>query len=183
MNKTIKPIITAPHPSLRKKSRQISQVNSSIKKLAEAMKTATLAWEDSREHEIGVALAAVQINELCRLIIVRNNYEDKSDRRFNVYINPEIIKSEGKTTLEMEGCLSVKDLYGKVARYPRIKVKALDLRGRSIFLNLEGFLARIFQHEIDHTNGIIFTDYINNPDELYQLGSDGRLIIPEKNHE
>lgn len=169
-------IITLPHPSLRKRSKKVGLVSPEISKLISNMEAATLDWEDSRAHEVGVALAAVQIDTLLRVVVVRNNFDDKSDKTFQVFINPEITKYEGKQLEDFEGCLSVKDLYGKVKRYERVKVKALDESGQPLRLTAEGFLARVFQHEIDHTNGIVFIDHIkDDTSAFFKLDDDGHL--------
>ena len=169
-------IITLPHPSLRKRSKKVGLVSPEISKLISNMEAATLDWEDSRAHEVGVALAAVQIDTLLRVVVVRNNFDDKSDKTFQVFINPEITKYEGKQIEDFEGCLSVKDLYGKVKRYERVKVKALDASGQPLRLTAEGFLARVFQHEIDHTNGIVFIDHIkDDTSAFFKLDDDGHL--------
>jgi peptide deformylase len=140
------------------------------------MSEATLSWEDSRDHEVGVALAAVQIGVLKRVVIIRNNFEDKSDRSFQVLINPKIIKTEGPLVEDYEGCLSVKDIYGKVPRAERVKIKATNVEGKEIRLTAEGFLARVIQHEIDHTNGVMFIDHIKNePERFYRLSDSGEL--------
>ena len=81
------------------------------------MEKTVLDWEASREHEVGVALAAIQINQPLRIVIVRNNYDNKDDKSFTVLINPVITKYEGEKTEDFEGCLSVQDIYGKVPRY------------------------------------------------------------------
>lgn len=169
-------IISLPHKSLRQRSTKIGFVGQDVKDLINNMQSATLDWEDSREHELGVALAAVQINELKRVVVIREDFEDKKNRNFIVFINPEITKKEGEIVEDYEGCLSIKDIYGKVPRYNKVKVKALDISGNEFRVTAEGFLARIFQHEIDHTNGIVFIDHIkDDPDAFYQLGSDGHL--------
>ena len=139
------------------------------------MEDATLSWEDSRKHELGVALAAVQVGENLRIIIIRNNFDDKGDRGFQVYINPEITKAYGEISEDFEGCLSIKNIYGKVPRYSNVKVKALNPEGREIRIKAEGFLARVLQHEIDHTKGTVFIDHIKNKDEFYELKEDGTL--------
>ena len=166
-------IITLPDPRLRQRSKKVGHVDADIRRLAEDMMAATLDWEASREHEHGVALAAVQVGQLWRLIVVRHDFEDKENRQFGVFINPEIVKYEGEPEEDLEGCLSVKDVYGSVARYPRVKVKALNLEGRPVRLTVEGFLARVFQHEIDHTNGLVFVDRVEDAAKLYTLEPDG----------
>ncbi|HEX5796947.1 MAG TPA: peptide deformylase [Candidatus Saccharimonadales bacterium] len=174
MNKS--DIITLPHKSLRKRSQKVGVITDDIRKLARDMQKVTLSWEDSRQHELGVALAAVQINKHLRLVIIRNNFDDKSDRGFQVYVNPEITKKYGELVADFEGCLSVKNIYGKVPRHNKVKIKALNLDGKEIRLKAEGFLARVFQHEIDHTKGVVFIDHIKDvPEAFFLLKEDGAL--------
>ncbi|HEY5268512.1 MAG TPA: peptide deformylase [Candidatus Saccharimonadales bacterium] len=169
-------IIKLPSPELRKRSVRIGVINDDTQKLANSMIESVIDWENNRDHELGVALAAVQINKLFRVIVVRNNFDDKTDLSFRVFINPEITKYEGEEIEDFEGCLSVPDIYGKVKRFSKIRLKALDLEGNSVRLNLEGFVARILQHEIDHTNGKLFIDNIKNDTEaFYKLTKSGEL--------
>ncbi|MCA9323717.1 peptide deformylase [Candidatus Saccharibacteria bacterium] len=171
-----KDLITLPHDGLRERSKRVGYVDETVKKLIADMEKATLEWEASREHEVGVALAAVQINVHKRVVIIRNNFDNKADKTFQVFINPEIVKYDGEIKEEFEGCLSVKDVYGKVPRYNRVKVKAKDLQGKDVRITAEGFLARVFQHEIDHTNGIVFVDRIkDNPESFYRLSKSGKI--------
>jgi len=147
-----------------------------VQQIISEMISATIDWEDSRPHEVGVALAAIQIDKPYRIIIVRHDFENKKDKRFEVFINPEIIKLEGEVEEDYEGCLSVTDIYGKVPRHNKVRIRALDENGRPIRVKAEGFLARIFQHEVDHTNGIMFIDHIHgNKDAFYKLTDEGKL--------
>lgn len=169
-------IITLPHESLRERSQKVSFVTDEIKQLIEDMKSATLDWEANREHEVGVALAAVQVNKLHRVVVIREDFDDKNNSNFDVFINPKIVKYEGDIISDFEGCLSVKDVYGKVPRYTKVRVAAMDINGREIRVRAEGFLARVFQHEIDHTNGKLFVDHIkDDPDAFYKLGETGKI--------
>lgn len=169
-------IITLPNPHLRERSKKVGIISPEIQQLVTDMETATLDWEDSREHEVGVALAAIQIDQPYRVVVVRNDFDNKNDRDFTVFINPVITKYEGKIIEDYEGCLSIKDIYGKVPRHEKVRVKAVDLNGKEFRITAEGFLARIFQHEIDHTNGIVFIDHIkDNPEAFFTLGTDGHL--------
>jgi peptide deformylase len=172
---TASDIITIPNPLLRERSKRIGHIDLEIADLARDMIDATLDWEATREHEFGAALAAVQVGKSYRLIVIRNDFDNKEDRSFNAYINPEIVKLEGEPTEELEGCLSVKDIYGSVSRYPKVKVKALGLDGKQVRITATGFLARVFQHEIDHTNGVVFVDRIDNPRKLFRLQSTGKF--------
>lgn len=170
-------IITLPNEHLREKSKRVAIVDQQVEQVIEDMERATLEWEASREHELGVALAAVQIDRLIKVVIVRNNFEDKEDKSFSVFINPEITKYEGEVEEDFEGCLSVRDIYGKVPRYTKVRVKAMDENGNEIKIKAEGFLARVFQHEIDHINGVVFVDLIKDkPEAFYKLTDEGKLI-------
>ena len=172
---TAKDIITIPNLTLHTRSKKIGHIDEEVRQLAKNMIAATLDWEAGREHEFGAALAAVQVSKLYRLIVIRNNFDNKEDKSFSVFINPEIARSEGEPTEELEGCLSVKDIYGSVSRYPKVKVKALNLKGQPIRVTATGFLARVFQHEIDHTNGMVFTDRILDPHKLFRLLPNGKF--------
>ncbi len=170
-------IITLPNPHLRQVSNRVSGIDQSTRKVIERMKAATLDWEASRPHEVGVALAAIQIDRPIRVIIVRNNFEDKNDQSFTVLINPEIVKLEGEVIADFEGCLSVKDIYGKVPRHSKVRVRALDEQGREIRVKAEGFLARVLQHEVDHVKGLVFPDHIkDDSNAFYKLTGDGKLV-------
>jgi peptide deformylase len=169
-------IITLPNPHLRTRSKKVGLLSPEIQTLMANMEAATLDWEDNRSHEVGVALAAIQVDQPLRLVIIRNDFDNKKDRSFSVFINPVITKYEGALREDYEGCLSVPDIYGKIERYTKVRVKALDATGREIRLTAEGFLARVFQHEIDHTNGMVFIDHIkDSPNAFYRLKEDGSL--------
>lgn len=169
-------IITLPHLSLRQKSQRVGIVTDDVRQIIADMEAATIDWEASRKHEVGVALAAVQVNQLFKIVVIRNNYDNKEDHTFTTLINPQITKFEGEVVEDFEGCLSVKDIYGKVPRYNKVKVKALDANGKEFRITAEGFLARILQHEIDHTNGIVFIDHIKEkPEAFFRLKEDGKL--------
>jgi len=169
-------IITLPNVHLRQKSSKVHVVDDSITTLITNMTDAAIDWEDSRPHEISAALAAVQIDALKRVVIVRSDFENKEDREFTVLINPEIVKYEGNIQSDYEGCLSVKDIYGKVPRHTKIRVKALNVQGAEVRFKADGFLARVIQHEIDHTNGILFIDHIRDDQSaFYELDEKGEL--------
>jgi len=169
-------IITLPHPDLREKSEKVHVITDETLQVIADMKAAALDWEDSRPHEIAVALAAVQIDQLLRIVIVRGDFDNKEDRDFIALINPEIVKYEGEVVTEHEGCLSVKDVYGAVPRHTKVRVKAIDEEGREVRIKVEGFTARVLQHEIDHCNGIVFVDHIDkNVDAFFTLKENGDL--------
>ena len=169
-------IITLPNPHLRQKSQKVHVITEEVRQLVKDMTDASIDWEASRPHEISAALAAVQIDRLDRVIIVRNDFENKENQEFIALINPEIVKYEGELVEDYEGCLSVRDFYGKVPRYSRVRIKAMNVDGDEIRIKAEGFLARAIQHEIDHCNGIVIVDHIrDNTDAFYRLNGKGEL--------
>lgn len=169
-------IITLPNPHLRQRSSRIHVITDDVIKLIDDMVNASLDWEDSRPHEISAALAAVQVDHLERIVIVRSDFENKESRDFTPLINPEIIKYEGELVADYEGCLSVSKVYGKVPRYSKVRIKALDVNGNEVRFKAEGFLARVLQHEVDHTNGVVFIDHIRDQhDAFYKLDEKGEL--------
>ena len=169
-------IITLPNPHLREVSVRANAADESTQQLISDMTDAAIDWEASRPHEISAALAAVQIDRLERVVIVRSDFEDKESSEFTALINPEIVKYEGNIVADYEGCLSVKDIYGKVPRYNKIRVKAYDREGNEVRFKAEGFLARVIQHEIDHTKGTLFIDHIkDDSNAFYRLDEKGEL--------
>jgi len=169
-------IISLPNPHLRQRSKRVGVITHDIEQIVHDMISATLDWEDNRKHEVGVALAAPQIDTLLRIVVIREDFEDKKNRNFTILINPEITKYEGEKVEDYEGCLSIKDIYGKVPRYSKVRVKALDIHGKEFRFTAEGFLARVVQHEIDHTNGTVFIDHIKDAtDAFYKLDGEGQL--------
>jgi len=169
-------IITLPNPHLREKSAKIREINDDVLAFIKDMNAAALDWEASRPHEISAALAAVQLDHLERVVIIRSDFDDKESKDFTALINPEIVKYEGTIVADYEGCLSVKNVYGKVPRHTKIRVRATNIDGEEVRFKAEGFLARVIQHEIDHTNGIVFIDHIRDQtDSFYTLDEKGEL--------
>ena len=175
---TRKNILTLPDKRLREKSAKVHVITDETQQLIDNMLAAALDWEASRPHEIAVALAAVQIGALERVVIIREDFEDKSNQNFVVLINPEIVKKEGKIVTDSEGCLSVTDIYGQVPRHDKVRVKAIDVNGREVrFKSPNPFVARILQHEVDHCNGKCFVDHITHDKNAFSiLNSNGDLV-------
>jgi peptide deformylase len=140
------------------KSKEIQKVLTDMKKALEKEKD-------------GVAIAAPQIGQTLRIFIVSKRVFPEENAKDQIYINPEIINlSKDKEWVE-EGCLSVRWKYGKVERTHKITVEAYDEKGQKFQRGASGLLAQIFQHEIDHLNGILFTDKAKdvhevNPEDL-----------------
>lgn len=133
---------------LREKAREVSKVTRNIIKLLDNMR-------DTMYANKGVGLAAPQIGISKRVIVV-----DVGEGLYEV-INPVIIEAKGES-VEAEGCLSVPGFVGDVKRAEYIKVNGIDRAGDKIEIETEGFLARAFQHEVDHLDGILFTDKAKN---------------------
>ncbi|MEO6761448.1 MAG: peptide deformylase [Candidatus Saccharimonadales bacterium] len=169
-------LISLPNSHLRQRSQKVGYIDKKVSDLIESMQVETINWENSRQHEVGVALAAIQIDAPLRVIVIRSDFDNKDNTTFQAFINPVITKFEGEIVEDFEGCLSVKDIYGKVPRHSKVRVKALNQEGKEVRVTAEGFLARVFQHEIDHTNGIVFIDHIKDkPDAFFNLEESGNL--------
>ncbi|MDP4038948.1 MAG: peptide deformylase [bacterium] len=169
----IRKIVTIPNKILRMKSKKIGYVDDSIKKLAADMIETTLDWDHN--SEFGAALAAIQLGEPMKLTIVRKNFENTDQKEFTTLVNPKIVKASRETAKDIEGCLSVPGIYGRVKRAVKIKVKANDLDGHEIRFSAEGFAARVIQHEIDHMSGIIFLDHVKRSEDLFEIDENGKL--------
>lgn len=157
-------ILTDENPRLRLKSQKVTKFDKALRKLAEDM-------FESMTDANGIGLAAPQVGILQRLIVVdipKDLEYDGSDAFELIIVNPEIIKSEGKEVGE-EGCLSVPGWYGEVERFQFITVRGQDVNGKPIRVKAEGLPARCIQHEIDHLDGILFTDKIVDAATLHRV--------------
>lgn len=146
---TILKIIEAGAPVLKETAKPVPAITKHTKKLLDDMAETMYAAE-------GVGLAAPQVNESLQLIVL-----DDGNGLIEL-INPEIITTSEEMEIGTEGCLSIPGYYGSVERYKKIKVKALNRRGKVVYYEPEGFLARIFQHEIDHLYGTLFIEKAEN---------------------
>lgn len=178
MSATKDSIITLPHPDLRKRSKKVGLITDQITDLVANMESAVIDWDSSRDHEVTVALAAVQIDELYRVVIVREDFDHKVDAQYTALINPEIVKYEGEITYDYEGCLSIRSVYGYVPRHNKVRIKATNLDGKAIRFSATGFLARVLQHEVDHTNGKLFVDHIKDDEEAFFVLTDKGKLEP-----
>jgi len=154
---TLRKIITLPEPVLRRKAHTVTKFDKSLQTLIDDM-------VETMRQAPGVGLAAPQIGLSERLIVVeyfeKEEDEEKEDAPKKVWaiLNPEIIKASEEKLLGVEGCLSIPNLVGEVERHAVVQVKGMNRHGKPIKVKAEGWLARIFQHEIDHLNGVLFTD-------------------------
>ena len=157
----MKDIVQREHPVLREVARSVPVeeiVSQRIKTIIEHMSAAMAEQKD------GVAIAAPQIGENLRIFVVSGKLLKEADHSFKgdgtdlVFINPEIVKISKEKKAVEEGCLSVRWLYGKVRRAVRTTIVAYNEKGEKIERGASGVLAQIFQHEIDHLNGVLFID-------------------------
>ena len=155
----LRQIVYLPAPILRRKAKPVTKFDKDLQTLIDDM------IETMREAP-GVGLAAPQIDLPMQLAVIE--YAEGEDEEENegkelkkklfVLINPEIIKTSEEKVLGVEGCLSIPGLIGEVERHEAIQVKALNRHGAPVKHKVSGWMARIFQHEIDHLNGVLFTD-------------------------
>jgi len=153
----LRKIVTLPDPVLKRKARTVTKFDKDLQTLLDDM------VETMREAP-GVGLAAPQIGLSDRIIVIeyyeREEDEENEDVPKKVWtvINPEIIKSSEETRMGVEGCLSIPGLVGEVERHAEVQVKGMNRHGKPMKIKARGWLARIFQHEIDHLNGVLFTE-------------------------
>lgn len=172
----MKKIITTPNPRLRAKSAKVREITPEIRQIIAEMNEASLDWEKKHPYELSAAMAAPQLGINQRIIIVRDDLDNKEVNTFTALINPEIIRTEGKTVKDYEGCLSVPEIYGMVSRPDKVKVKATLEDGTEVRIKAAGYLARTLQHEIDHLDGILFIDHIrDDADAFYRMNDKGDL--------
>jgi peptide deformylase len=154
---TLRTIVTLPEPVLRRKAHAVNKFDKNLHTLIDDM-------VETMRDAPGVGLAAPQIGLSERLIVVeyyeKPEDEEKEDAPKKVWavLNPEITKASEEMLMGVEGCLSIPNLVGEVERHAAIQVRGLNRHGKPMKFKAEGWLARIFQHEIDHLNGILFTD-------------------------
>jgi len=146
-------IITLPNPILRRKAHKVTDFDADFRALVEDM------IETMREAP-GVGLAAPQVAVSQQLIVVEygDDEDEKVPKKLFVVANPEITERSEETEIGIEGCLSVPDLIGEVERNVSVTVKGQNRQGQPIKIKAKDWLARIFQHEIDHLDGIVYTD-------------------------
>ncbi len=143
-------ILVYPDPRLRTIAKPVERVDAQTRKLIEDM-------AETMYRAPGIGLAAVQVNVPKRIVVIDLS-KDQSD--LNVFINPEILKTEGEQEIE-EGCLSVPDVFAPVTRAQSIVVRALNTQGERFEMQADGLLSVCIQHEIDHLDGKVFVDYLS----------------------
>jgi len=149
----IREIVLTPDPVLRRKARKVTAFDKDFQTLVDDM------IETLREAP-GVGLAAPQVGISERLIVVEygDDEDESAPKKLYVVANPEIVQPSDEKVEGVEACLSIPRLMGEVERHEQIVVKGLNRQGKPIKIKAQGWLARIFQHEIDHLEGILYTD-------------------------
>jgi len=145
------PILRYPDPRLRKVAKPVTAFDARLKTLVKDM-------AETMYDAPGIGLAAPQVDVHEQIVII-----DISERHndLRVFINPEILWADSEKVVFEEGCLSVPGIYDEVERPAKVKVRALDVNGKSFELDAEGILAVCIQHEIDHLKGLIFVEYLS----------------------
>jgi peptide deformylase len=149
----VREIITIPDKRLRLKSEPVKRIDSGIRKLVDDL-------FETMYHAPGIGLAAIQIG-VAKRVVTMDLSKKEDDHEPQVFINPEIIWRSEETSKYEEGCLSIPEYYEEVERPARVKVKYLDLEGKAHEIEASGLFATCLQHEIDHTNGVLFIDHIS----------------------
>ncbi len=176
-------IITTPDKRLREKSEKVRVIDDDIHKIIADMRKLSLDWESKHPYELSAAMAAPQMGVNKRIIIVRDDMEDKKNASFTALINPEVIRAEGKIKTDYEGCLSVPSIYGMVPRATKVKVKAKLEDGTEVRIKATNELARTLLHEIDHLDGILFIDHIRDKSDAFYKMNDKGDLVPVKDYE
>lgn len=177
----MKPIVIIPHHALSTPANTITVFDKKLQRIIDEMKEALIATVNPK----GVGLAAPQVGLSLRLFITK----PKSTSAIRVFINPEIISTSDNQTEsvperdnKMEGCLSIPNVWGQVARNETLTLRFHDEKGNSHEEQFSGFLATIIQHETDHVNGILFTQRVlEQKGKLYQVETDedGKEVLEE----
>lgn len=150
---TLRKVITVPNEVLRKKSHKVTKFDKNLKTLIDDM-------VETMRDAPGVGLAAPQIGVLEKVIIIEFGDEEDEEVPPQLYavVNPEITRASDEKVMGVEGCLSIPGIVGDVERSVSIIVKGQNRNGKNVKYKLNGWVARIFQHEINHLHGVLFTD-------------------------
>ena len=152
----ILPIRTVPDPVLRQKAKRVKTIDKSVRKLISDM-------QETLQIATGVGLAANQVGQTLRLIVLNVHGAD-----CKVLINPEVTRRIG-TRVVNEGCLSIPGYVGEIKRSELVRVKAQNARGQEVKIKADGLFAEVLEHEIDHLNGILYTDHLESQDKFRKL--------------
>lgn len=151
---SLRKIIIDPHPTLRRRAKKVAQFDHDLRTLIDDM-------IETMQEAPGVGLAAPQVNISQRVIVVQFGDAKDPEAPLELYavVNPRITKFSQDIVVGVEGCLSIPDMLGDVSRPIAATIAGFDRNGEPLNIEAEGWLARIFQHEVDHLNGVLFTDH------------------------
>ncbi len=164
---TVRDVVTSENPLLRQKSKRVTSFSSALERLVDDM-------FDTMHAANGLGLAAPQIGALQRVFVVELPEELDEEGQVTmpaeryVLVNPEIVRRRGQQEM-VEGCLSVPGFRGMVKRSTQVVIKGQDLKGHGVRYRAEGLLAQAFQHELDHLDGILYIDRIENANKLWRI--------------
>ena len=161
----VREILEIPHPLLRQRARRVRRIDKRILQLAYDM-------IDTMREAGGVGLAANQVGELRRLIVLQIPEEEEA----RIYFNPEIIRREGARDVE-EGCLSYPGYRAIIERSVSVRFGALDHTEKEIKVDADGLLAQAMEHEVDHLNGILYLDHLTDHTKLYRVDEHGERVL------
>ncbi|OGO25565.1 MAG: peptide deformylase [Chloroflexi bacterium RBG_16_52_11] len=165
----VRDIVTHPAPILRKKARKVTDFGPKLQTLVDDM-------VETMRSAPGVGLAAPQVGEPFQLIVVEyNEKEDDEQPKLFILANPEIIRSGSDQEVGTEGCLSIPGFVGDVERPAAVTLRGLNRRGKLMRVKANGWLARIFQHEVDHLNGVLFID---RAEKVWKVEEGPSQVIP-----
>lgn len=160
----VREVVTLPEPVLRRKARKVTKFDDELQVLIDDM-------IETMRAAPGVGLAAPQVEIPFRVVVVEFGDEDDEQAPTKLYtiVNPEIKRFSSETVIGTEGCLSVPGIAGEVERSESVTVRGLNRKGQPMTVKASGWLARIFQHEIDHLDGILFVD---RADRIWQMDAE-----------
>jgi len=161
---SLREIITSENPILRRKAKKVAKITPELRALADDM------LETMREAP-GIGLAAPQVAQSVRLFVaeLEENKEQPGSGKTYIVFNPEYVFKSDELVDGVEGCLSIPGWAGEVPRHAQVVVKGLDKQGKRVRIEAEGLLARVFQHELDHLAGVLFTDRISDPEKIWPI--------------
>ena len=168
----IREIVTPPHPVLRQNARPVSDFGPELQRLIDDM-------VETMHVRYGIGLAANQVAVPAQVIVVQRPLPDPEDAEAEpppehagelfALVNPRITWRSKDTVDGVEGCLSIPGVVGEVERNSEVRVDAHTRHGRKFRARFKGWMARIFQHEIDHLHGVLFTDHIDDPEKIWEV--------------
>ena len=166
----IREIITVPNKILRGKARKVTSFGAELQTLIDDM-------VDTMREALGVGLAAPHVNAPLRVIVVEFNESEDEETPPKLYmvVNPKITRFSSDQDFGTEGCLSLPRIVGDVERPISVTVKGFNRRGQPLKIKASGWLARIFQHEVDHLDGVLFVD---RADKVWQIEGETTQISP-----